>query len=160
MTDDQGLCTTNGRPVEEVRASQTNATGQHDGYIVLCPDERAKGFIRPYRDSYQHVGRRPTYPTRQLTAEEHGRFDPFGYIAFEPYPVDSPESHGGTLTGRYWTVAELTSGCDSVTTMGRALSETYARDPKFYGSTFCCHCNHHRPVEEFIWTADGTRVGS
>jgi hypothetical protein len=22
--------------------------------------------------------------------------------------------------------------------MGRALSETYARDPKFYGATFCC----------------------
>ena len=57
MSDEPKLCTTNGKPVAEVRASQTNETGQHDGYIVLCPDERAKGFVRPYRDSYKHVGR-------------------------------------------------------------------------------------------------------
>jgi len=59
MSEQNGpaLCTTNGKPVADVRASQTNATGQHDGYIVLCPDERAKGFVRPYRDAYKHVGR-------------------------------------------------------------------------------------------------------
>jgi hypothetical protein len=49
------LCTTNGKPVAEVRAGQINETGQHDGYIVLCPDERAKGFVRPYRDAYTHL---------------------------------------------------------------------------------------------------------
>lgn len=52
------LCTTNGKSVAEVRASQTNDTGQHDGYIVLCPDERAKGFVRPYRDRYRHSAHR------------------------------------------------------------------------------------------------------
>ena len=51
---DPKLCTTNGKPVDEVRRSQTNETGQHDGYIVLCADERAKGFVRPYRDTYRH----------------------------------------------------------------------------------------------------------
>ena len=50
--------------------------------------------------------------------------------------------------------------CGTVTTMGRALSETYARDPTFYGATFCCHCNRHLPVAEFVWTADGQQVGS
>jgi hypothetical protein len=30
--------------------------------------------------------------------------------------------------------------CGAETTMGSALSETYARDPKFYGGTFCCRC--------------------
>jgi len=44
--------------------------------------------------------------------------------------------------------------------MGRALSETYARDPTFYGATFCVHCNKHLPVAEFVWTADGLQVGS
>lgn len=39
----------------------------------------------------------------------------------------------------------------TITVMGRALSETYARDPKFYGSTYCCHCKMHRPVGEFHW---------
>jgi hypothetical protein len=51
----QELCTTNGRSVAEVRENQTNETGQHSGYIVLCPDERKKGFVRPYRDSYKHL---------------------------------------------------------------------------------------------------------
>src|SRR4051812_28008999 len=44
------LCTTNGEPVEKVRREQTNETGQHKGYIVLCEEERRKGFVRPYRD--------------------------------------------------------------------------------------------------------------
>lgn len=161
-TDANGpaLCTTNGRPVAEVRASQTNETGQHDGYIVLCPDERAKGFVRPFRDRYKHVGIRPKYPLQDLTAEQHERYDRFGYVKFEAYPPDAPESNGGTSTGRYWTKSDLESGCGTVTTMGRALSETYAREPSFYGATFCCGCNRHLPVAEFVWTADGARVGS
>jgi hypothetical protein len=47
--------------------------------------------------------------------------------------------------------------CGTVTTMGRALSETYARDPKFYGATYCCTCQMHKPVGEFRWyEMDGT----
>ena len=42
--------------------------------------------------------------------------------------------------------------CGSVTTMGRALSETYARDPWFYGGTFCCACSAHFGLEEFNWS--------
>jgi len=44
--------------------------------------------------------------------------------------------------------------CGHVTTMGRGLSETYARDPKFYSRTFCATCRGHFPVGtdgEFIW---------
>ena len=60
--------------------------------------------------------------------------------------------------------------CGTVTTMGLALCETYARDPKFYGGTFCCHCSAHFPLIEadptnpeknrraFVWP-DGTGVG-
>src|SRR4051812_40021076 len=124
--DRSKLCTTNGKPVAEVRASQTNETGQHDGYIVLCPDERAKGFIRPYRDKYEHVGR------LQQLVDDAG--------------ADSHQVRTG--------------GCGTVTTMGKALSETYQRDPSFYGATFCCGCNRHLPVSEFVWTADGQEVGS
>lgn len=29
--------------------------GQQVGYLVLCPEERAKGFVRPVRQSYQHA---------------------------------------------------------------------------------------------------------
>lgn len=156
----QVMCTTSGAPVDQVRAEQTEKTGQHQAYIVLCEEERRKGFVRPYRDSYQHVGVRPKYPTRELTAVEHECYDQLGYVSFEAYPADSEESNGGSSTGRYWTSQQLNSGCSTVTTMGRALSETYARDPKFYGATFCVKCNKHLPVAEFVWTADGQRVGS
>lgn len=58
-------------------------------------------------------------------------------------------------------------GCGTVTTMGRALAETYARQPDFYGSTYCTGCEMHRPVGpdgEFVWVnedgTDGERVGT
>lgn len=30
--------------------------GQQEGYVVLAEEERAKGFVRPVRHSYRHVG--------------------------------------------------------------------------------------------------------
>jgi hypothetical protein len=44
--------------------------------------------------------------------------------------------------------------CGAVTTMGQALAETYARQPGFYGATYCAGCRMHRPVGtegEFTW---------
>lgn len=79
---------------------------QAEVYLVLSEEERAKGFVRPYRTAYKH------------------------------------------------------DACGSITTMGRALSETYARCPSFYGATYCVHCSKHLPVSEFVWVADGERVGS
>lgn len=51
-------------------------------------------------------------------------------------------------------------GCGAKTTMGLALCETYAREPTFYGSTYCVNCSMHRPVSEFVWDEDGAVVGS
>lgn len=71
--------------------------GQQKGYIVLTPEERAKGFVKPLRRSYTH------------------------------------------------------DICGSLTTMGRSLCETYARDPHFYSGTFCCACGTHFPLNQFHW---------
>lgn len=52
--------------------------------------------------------------------------------------------------------------CGTVTHMSQAIAETYAREPGFYGSTYCATCCVHRAVGvdgEFAWE-DGTRVGS
>lgn len=49
--------------------------------------------------------------------------------------------------------------CGTETRMGLALSETYARDPKFYGATYCVGCRMHLSVDEFKWD-DGEVVGS
>lgn len=87
----------------------TDARGMHKSYWVLSEAERAKGFVRPVRNSYVH------------------------------------------------------EKCGSVTTMGRALAETYARDPHFYGSTFCVACGGHFPVGEygeFSWDQTTEKVGT
>lgn len=49
--------------------------------------------------------------------------------------------------------------CGELTTMNKKIAETYAVNPKFYGSTFCVHCGKHYPVSEFRWE-DSTVVGS
>ena len=149
--------TTNGEPPqpgrENLGAPQPidPKTGQHGAYWILTEEERAKGFVRPVRRSYKHTGLQPTHPTRELTAEEHERYDKLGYVVYEEYPEDSE----GSLTGRFWTQARLDkSACGTVTTMGLSLAETYARDPSFYGATFCCECRAHLPVGEFVWIAN------
>lgn len=91
---------------------------QNEAYLVLSDAERAKGFVRPVRTAYLHVG-----------------------------PPGDPDG-----------------GCHSLTTMGQAIAETYARDPHFYGSTYCVRCSKHRPVGasgEFVWAdAPSQRVGT
>lgn len=79
---------------------------QAEAYLVLPAEERAKGFVRPFRRGYVH------------------------------------------------------STCGGRTVMGTSLAETYARDPKFYGATYCVHCQKHRPVAEFTWDGTDELVGS
>jgi hypothetical protein len=53
--------------------------------------------------------------------------------------------------------------CGGVTTMGQAIAETYARNPHFYGATYCVHCQKHRPVGpegEFTWGGTDEKVGT
>lgn len=52
------------------------------------------------------------------------------------------------------------SKCGAITTMGLALCETYARDPFFYGSTYCTQCQMHLPVVEFKWVEDDAVLGT
>lgn len=80
--------------------------GMQKGYLVLSDDERAKGFVRPYRETYTH------------------------------------------------------KTCGTDTSMGRRIAETYARDPKFYGATYCCACRTHFPLVEFVWKDTDEQVGS
>jgi hypothetical protein len=89
--------------------SSIGPDGMQETYLVLSDEERAKGFVRPVRSTYQHLT------------------------------------------------------CGEITTMGWTLAETYARDPKFYGGTYCATCHNHFPVGakgEFIWVDGGTRVGT
>lgn len=53
MSDKPKTCLTDGSPVTPDHR-ELKENGQQKGYVVLCPDERAKGYVRPYRDSYIH----------------------------------------------------------------------------------------------------------
>lgn len=134
------------------------ASGQHTDYWVLSEEERAKGLVRPVRLAYRHDGPAKPGTLRDLTDEEAERFAGCGYVKFEAYlPSKSP------AIGKYWMQAHLDrldTGCGGVTTMALPLAETYARDPGFYGSTFCCHCGKHFPVAEFTWDGVDEKVGS
>ena len=54
--------------------------------------------------------------------------------------------------------------CSGSTVMASAIAETYARNPSFYGGTYCATCKTHFSLREndgynFIWD-DGKGVGS
>src|SRR5712671_4762570 len=51
-TDNQTLA--DGSPVTTDHREIDPATGMQKGYVVLSADERAKGFVRPLRDTYTH----------------------------------------------------------------------------------------------------------
>jgi hypothetical protein len=142
--------------------STTRPDGQHVDHWVMCPTEIIKeGFKRPIRRSYQHVGLpAPKNPLRDLTEEERQRYGDHGYVKFEPYPP------GGVTTGRFWTQADIDKigkGCGVVTSMPQQIAETYAANPSYYGSTFCCGCGTYLPVGargEFVWDGTQDRVGT
>ena len=159
---DEAITTTDGNPPAPGHAhgvtsapQPVGSNGQYGAYWVLSPEERAKGFIRPVRDRYVHVTPAARYPLRDLTSEEATLYEGMGYVKYEPYPEDQRPT-----LGKFWTAADLAPRCNTTTTMGTALAETYARDPKFYGATFCVHCGAHFPVEEFVWKGTAERVGT
>ncbi|MDE2102769.1 MAG: hypothetical protein KGL39_36330 [Patescibacteria group bacterium] len=90
-------CMLSGNPETPEHREIDPSTGMQKDYVVLCPQERAKGFVKPVRHSYRHLT------------------------------------------------------CGSTTTMGLALAETYARDPRFYSGTMCVNCHAHFPLNQFKW---------
>src|SRR5688572_21704649 len=96
------------------QGSDTEPRPQNEAYLVLSEEERAKGFVRPVRRAYRHIGPdAPKYPLHDLTDEKKAEFAHYGYVKFEKYPEsESPR------TGRYWTQAELDMiGCNGETIM-------------------------------------------
>lgn len=148
-----------GGPVTDGHDEIDPDTGQQKGYVVLSAAERVKGFVRPLRRTYRHVGPSgPRNALRELTTEENDRHAGRHYVAYEKYP-DSDDP----IVGRYWTQADLDAahaGCGGVTTIAARIAETYARDPKFYAATFCSHCRKDLPVDHFVWEGSDDRVGS
>lgn len=154
---------TDGSPVTPDHREINPKTGMQKGYVVLSADERAKGFVRPVRRTYIHTGRSICGKNRPT---KHGKLGgQIDVCGFEP-------GHAGECFQTFFTMDQPAAaeaeqshrrgGCGVATTMGMALAETYARDPKFYSGTFCCNCGSHFDVGEqgeFEWE-DGSKVGT
>lgn len=80
MSDEKepARCTISGRPIMPDHREINPVTGMQKDYIVLCPDERAKGFVRPYRDTYKHLTCGTTTTMGVALAETYAR-DPNFY---------------------------------------------------------------------------------
>lgn len=70
--------TTDGKPAAEADISIDPATGQQRDYIVLSPEERAKGFVRQVRTKYVHTKCGAVTKMGQALAETYAR-DPAFY---------------------------------------------------------------------------------
>ena len=96
---------------------------------------------------------------------DHRQIDP-ATSQQKAYVVLSEEERGKGFV-RPFRDAYRHKACGTITTMGRALAETYARDPDFYSGTFCAACRNHFPVGEdgeFTWYemdgSEGPTVGT
>ena len=147
-------------PKEARESGIDPATGMQRVYVVLSEEERAKGFVRPVRTEYVHVGLPAPANLRDLTAEERELYSGTGYEKFEEYP------EGSGARGRFWTHEQLhriNGGCGTKTWMNIAFAETYARQPDYYTGTYCAGCQAHFPVGpkgEFVWEGTDERVGT
>lgn len=154
-------------PNDPCLISGQNEEGQNECYLVLSEEERANGFVRPLRDTYVHMGKTLLYKGihRMLSEEEKANHPDKKYVAVMTQLLNED---GSFLGGPYVTQEEIDAweankkigGCGTKTTMGKAIAETYARNPSFYGATFCVSCNKHISVDEFVWDGTNEIVGS
>jgi hypothetical protein len=77
----------------------------------------------------------------------------YGYVVL----AEEERAKGFVRPVRY---AYVHKKCGAVTRMSKTIAETYARDPQFYGGTFCVGCGRHFPLAEFVWDGTEEIVGS
>lgn len=82
---------TDGSPVTPDHREIDPRTGMQKGYVVLSEEERAKGFVRPVRRSYVHVG--PPGPNASTGC---GIVTTMGQSLAETYARD-PRFYSGTF---------------------------------------------------------------
>ena len=143
---------------------------QNESYIILSKEEREKGFIRPVRNSYKHLGRFYEYWEEMTMLDEVREESGKKYVAKVPVVKRGGDKGLGVITGSsLLTQKEVdnikaTKGyrsmCGATTIMAKDIAETYARDPHFYGSTWCMSCRDHINVGEFVWDGTDEKVGS
>lgn len=139
---------------------------QNESYIVLSEEERGNGFVRPVRNSYKHLGPFYQYWEEIELLDENMDFNDKIYVATVPVLKRGLGIAVGRtyLTQKEVDMIKATKGyrsmCGTITKMAKYIAETYARDPHFYGSTWCMSCRDHINVGEFVWEGTDEKVGS
>lgn len=149
------------------RGGDKEETPQAKVYLVLSDKEKAKGFIRPVRDTYVHVGKELPHLSmgvlEELSKEDIEKYKSEEWVALFKYN-DTTNGLGKMCTQKEVDLIKAgkrrTGGCNMPTRMGISIAETYARQPGFYGFTYCTGCNKHLPVEQFAWQGTDYTVGS
>lgn len=153
-----GLTTDN----TDLELSELAEDGQYKKHIVLSEEERSKGFIRTVRNEYEHKGREFD-KTLMNKLEEPVVHSNKKYTHQVGIRIDGEVKGHRLLQEDEAAQLEETGhvgGCGVVTSMPKSIAETYARDPKFYGSTYCVGCKVYLPVTEFVWKNTDEKVGS
>lgn len=78
----------------------------------------------------------------------------------ETYLVDAGAGEFVRPVRRSYRHVSGDAPCGTVTTMAAEIAETYARNPRFYGATYCVRCARHLAVAEFVWDGTAEQVGS
>lgn len=159
--------TTDRNDPDLTRGGDDKPTEQAKVYLVLADEERAKGFIRPVRDSYIHVGKALPNPAlgllEELSEEDKERYKEQGWTYLFKYN-DTTNGLGKMMTQKevdlFKAGKQRIGACGTTTTMAKEIAETYAREPGFYKFTYCVQCMKHLPVEEFVWLGTNETVGS
>lgn len=77
-------------------------------------------------------------------------------------PDGQYENHPTNTEGEYVAPIRRTyihKSCGVATKIGMEIAETYAKNPKYYGRTFCVGCHSYFPVSEFYWEIDDVTLG-
>ena len=98
--DRSNRCSSQGGPLA-ADYEELKPNGQQKDYVVLCPTERAKGFVRQVRLSYVHIGRVPEgetleYPYRKAYPGGCGTRTTMSQSIAETYARD-PKFYSGTF---------------------------------------------------------------
>lgn len=100
-TDWDARSLSDGSPITEDHKEIDPRTGMQKGYVVLTPEERAKGFVRPVRRTYIHVGKPPEgesfeYPVRKVFKGGCGSQTTMSIPIAETYARE-PKFYSGTF---------------------------------------------------------------
>lgn len=99
INDEPRETLTDGRPVTPDHREIDPQTGMQKGYVVLSEEERARGFVRPVRRTYIHVGTDPEMSGHVLIRPGKGGCGTrttMGLAIAETYARD-PQFYSGTF---------------------------------------------------------------